>query len=131
MNYLNNPNFNDQNTIVFGHNIYYSNIMFGTLNNLLQENWYKNAKDISIYYDTLYDELEFEVISIYKIKVTDDYLQANFESDDAYMNFISMIKERSVFKSDTPIHADDKLLTLSTCLQNDRRLVVHAVLRKK
>ena len=130
MNYSNNPDLRDQNTIIFGHNIYYSNVMFGTLNNLLNENWYKNYKDISIYYDTLYNELQFEVFSIYKIKVTDDYLQTNFENEQEYLNFIAMLKERSIFKSDTPIHGDDKIITLSTCLQNDRRLVVHAVLKK-
>ena len=74
--------------------------------------------------------MEFEVFSVYKIKVTDDYLQTSFESDNEFLEFISMLKERSIFQSDTPIHADDKIITLSTCLQNDRRLVVHAVLRK-
>lgn len=130
MNYSNKPDLSDQNTIIFGHNIYYSTVMFGTLNNLLNENWYSNANNISIFYDTLYRELEFEVFSVYKIKVTDDYLKTNFESENEYLDFISMIKERSIFQSDRAIHADDKIITLSTCLQNDRRLVVHAVLKK-
>ena len=130
MNYLNNPKDLDKNTIIFGHNIYYSNIMFGTLKNLTKEKWYKEAKNISIYYNTLYDEMEFEVFSVYKINVTVDYLQSGFDNENEFLDFVKMIKERSIFKSSTAIHSDDKILTLSTCLENNQRLVVHAVLKK-
>ncbi|MBR1416510.1 MAG: class B sortase [Bacilli bacterium] len=130
MNYLNNSKDLDKNTILFAHNRYYSGVMFGTLSNVAKENWYSEAKNISIYYNTMYEEMEWEVFSIYRIKVTDDYLQTSFSNDNEFLEFVSMLKERSIFQSDTPITSEDKILTLSTCVENDKRLVVHAVLRK-
>ena len=77
----------------------------------------------------MFEEHEWEVFSIYSIKVTDDYLQSDFESDEEYMNFIDMLRSRSMFQSNAIIDENDKILTLSTCVENDARLVVHAVLR--
>ena len=50
--------------------------------------------------------------------------------DEEYQKFINLIKDRSNFKFDTEVTTQDKILTLSTCLDNNRRLVVHAVLQK-
>ena len=130
MNASNNPKDLDQNTIIFAHNRFYSGVMFGTLSNLTKPNWYNEASNISIYFNTMYEELEWEVFSIYKVNVTDDYLKTNFDSDDEFNSFINTVKERSIFESNKEITSDDKILTLSTCVENDARLVVHAVLRK-
>ena len=126
----NNPNNLNKNTIIFAHNRYYSGVMFGTLNNLTKEKWYSQAKNISILYNTMTQEMEWEVFSIYRVKVTDDYLKIHFDNDEDWMNFINLLKQRSIFNSDATITAEDKILTLSTCLENDQRLVVHAVLKK-
>lgn len=126
----NNPRNLNKNTIIFAHNRYYSGVMFGTLNNLTKEKWYSQAKNISIYYNTMYQEMEWEVFSIYRVKVTDDYLKIDFDNDAEWLEFIDLLKQRSIFHSDTAITSEDKILTLSTCLENDQRLVVHAVLRK-
>ena len=120
----------NKNTILFAHNRYYSGVMFGTLSNLTKEKWYSQAKNISIFYNTLYEEFEWEVFSIYRIKVTDDYLKTTFENDTEWLDFIYMIRSRSIFTSDATVDKDDKIITLSTCLENDQRLVVHAVLKK-
>lgn len=130
LNYKNSNRYLDKNTIIFAHNRYDSGVMFGTLSRVTKKEWYEQAKNISIYYNTLYEEFEWEVFSIYNIPVTDDYLQTSFETDEEYLNFIQMIKERSIFKSDVEITKDDRILTLSTCQDTDKRLVVHAVMRK-
>lgn len=130
MHYLNVPQNLDKNTILFAHNRYYSGVMFGTLSNVTKKDWYENASNISIYYNTLYDEYEWEVFSIYKIDITDDYLKTIFKTDSDWLQFIEMIRDRSMFKSDAVVGVNDKIITLSTCLDNDQRLVVHAVLKK-
>ena len=130
MNYYNNSQKLNKNTVIFAHNRYYSGVMFGTLNRLTKEKWYSQAKNISIYYNTLYENLEWEVFSIYQVKVTDDYLRINFDSDSDWLDFIDYLKGRSIFNNDVEITKDDKILTLSTCLENDQRLVVHAVLKR-
>ena len=129
MHYENIPQELDRNTILFAHNRYYSGVMFGTLSNVSKEKWYKEAHNIRIYYNTLYEEGEYEVFSIYHINVTDDYLKNAFTSDSEWLDFVDMIRERSIFKSDAVVGADDKIITLSTCLENNQRLVVHAVKR--
>ena len=126
----NNSKDLNKNTIIFAHNRYYSGVMFGTLSNLTKEKWYSQANNISIFYNTMYDEMEWEVFSIYKVKVTDDYLKVNFANDIEWLDFIDLLKQRSMFKSDATITTEDKIITLSTCLENDQRLVVHAVLKK-
>ena len=44
--------------------------------------------------------------------------------------FFKMLKERSEVELSTKVTVDDKILTLSTCLDNNQRFVVHAVLMK-
>ncbi len=129
MNYTNNIQNLDKNTILFAHNRFYSGVMFGTLNNLAKEEWYSNAKSTRITFNTMFDEGQWEVFSVYNIKVTDDYLRTSFDSDEDFLNFVDMLRQRSIFQSDTIIDENDKILTLSTCVENDKRLVVHAVLR--
>ena len=130
MHYLNNDTTLDKNTILFAHNRYYSGLMFGTLNNVNNEDWYSNTEENLITFNTIYNNYQWEVFSIYSIKVTADYLKTIFDSDEEWLEFIDLLKSRSVFTSDIEIGPDDKILTLSTCLENNKRLVVHAVLRK-
>ena len=72
--------------------------------------------------------MTWKVFSIYSIDVTSDYLYINFENDENYQNFINLVKGRSNYQFNTEVTTNDKILTLSTCLDNDKRLVVHAVL---
>ena len=124
----NNKNSLDQNTIIYGHNRFYSGVMFGTLGNVLKEEWYSNPENLIITFNTLYGEYSWKIFSIYSNPSNGDYLITKFDSDIEYSNFINMIKDRSIFNNDVEVNVDDKILTLSTCLENDKRLVVHAVL---
>lgn len=130
MHYYNSTHNLDKNTIIFAHNRFYSGIMFGTLNEVTKDTWYNNTKENLITFNTLYDNMQFEVFSIYKTSITADYLKTTFDSDLEWNNFIKMIRERSMFQNNVNVGTNDKIITLSTCLDNDTRLVVHAVLRK-
>lgn len=130
MHYYNSTHNLDKNTIIFAHNRFYSGIMFGTLNEVTKDTWYNNTKENLITFNTLYDNMQFEVFSIYKTNITADYLKTTFDSDLEWNNFIKMIRERSMFQNNVNVGTNDKIITLSTCLDNDTRLVVHAVLRK-
>ena len=128
MDYRNNPENLDDNTIIYAHNRYYSGVMFGTLNKVTKESWYKNEENLYITYNTLYNNLKWKIFSIYSIDVTNDYLYTNFTNRDEYLSFLNKLKDRSDIELDTPISSDDKILTLSTCLDDNKRLVVHATL---
>lgn len=118
-----------QNTIIFGHNMYYSGVMFGTLYKVKQSSWYKNLGNQIIEFDTLYEKLKWQIFSIYVIPNTTDYLIANFSTDEKFQNFLNLITGRSIYDFNVPVSPKDKILTLSTCSNNGKnRLVIHAVL---
>ena len=130
MDYRNSIDELHDNTIIYAHNRYYSGVMFGTLNNVTKWKWYSVKDNLDITFNTLYEEHTWRIFSIYSLDVTSDYLYTEFETKDEYQTFIDLIANRSDIKLNTKVTSDDKILTLSTCLQGDRRLVVHAVLLK-
>ena len=118
-----------QNTIIFGHNMYYSGVMFGTLYKVKQKNWYTKEENQIIEFDTIKEKLKWKIFSIYAIPNTNDYLIANFSTKEKFQDFLTLITDRSIYVFDTPVSTDDKILTLSTCSNNGKnRLVIHAVL---
>lgn len=128
MDYRNNPKELSQNTIIFGHNMYYSGVMFGTLYKTKQSNWYTNLDNQIITFNTLYENIEWRIFSIYVVPITNDYLITNFSTAEKYQSFINTITERSIYNFGVPVSTNDKILTLSTCSNNGKnRLVIHAV----
>ena len=119
----------DKNNIIYGHNMYYSGIMFGTLYKCANKSWYTNPDNQIITYNTLYENMKFQIFSIYRVPETNDYLKVFFDDDSDFLEFIDMISSRSIYDFNVPIDADDKIITLSTCSNNGtKRLVIHAVL---
>lgn len=118
----------DKNTIIYGHNRFNNGVMFGTLGNVLRKSWYTNPDNLVITFNTMYGEFKWQIFSIYPNPSNGDYLYTEFDSDIEYTNFLNMIRERSINDFGVMPDANDKILTLSTCLDNTRRLVVHAVL---
>lgn len=117
------------NTIIFGHNMYYSGVMFGTLYKTKQSSWYTNPENQIIEFDTLYDKMKWQIFSIYTTEITNDYLIADFSTEEKFQDFINLITNRSKYEFNTPVSTKDKILTLSTCSDNgQKRLVIHAVL---
>ena len=104
--------------------------MFGTLQNTMKSNWYKNPDNLIISFKTLYHNYEFKVFSIYKIRKTNDYLNIKFIDDDVKLDFLNMLKNRSIFDFGYIPNKQDKILTLSTCADENNRIVLHAVLKK-
>lgn len=131
MDYRNNATSLDKNTIIYGHNIYYSDIMFATLTNVTKKKWRDNEDNHYITFNTLEENLQWKIFSVYSIKKTSDYLKKDFNNDKEWLDFVNMLTDRSDYDFGTTVKADDKILTLSTCLENDRRLVIHAVLEKR
>lgn len=118
-------NENSRNTIIYGHAAL-SGIMFGTLHNTVYPYWYNNEYN-TIKLTTLDNEYKYRVFSIYKLEETSDYLRVNFNSDEDFLEYTNMIKERSIHDFQIEIKPTDKIITLSTCSGNNRRLVLHAV----
>ena len=131
MDYRNNPDELNENTIIYGHNLA-NQTMFGTLRYALNSYWYNKSANQIITFNTPNANMKFQIFSIYTIPTTNDYLDVTFPSVSAYQEYIDLVKGRSIYDFNVEVTPDDKLLTLSTCANgNDKRLVVHAKLIKE
>ena len=130
LDYRNNINQSEKNTILYAHGRVDST-MFGTLRTIFSSNWYKNKYNHVIKMSTEKENTLWQVFSVYRIKTTSDYLKTQFKNDDEYLSFLNMLKERSQYKFDTKFDKNTQIITLSTCYNKSDKVVMHAKLIKK
>lgn len=132
MDYRNNVQDLNQNTILYGHAMKNST-MFGSLKNYLNQQ-YANEHRV-IYLDTLYEGYDVEVFAAYETTIDFYYIETEFTSDDTFLKFIDEIQTRSAIEMNVEIGPEDKILTLSTCkdsvMSDDHRFVVQGKLVKR
>ena len=125
--YKNKFNGEDKNIVIYGHNMR-DNSMFGTLENVLKDEWYNNESNKYITFVTENEYSIYEVFSVYQIEKEDYYIKTNFNSDKEFEDFFQKIKERSIKDFNIDILKKNNILTLSTCANNNKyRVVLHAV----
>ncbi len=125
LDYRSDMSKNEKNTIIYGHNRL-DESMFGTLKNLTKEDYLKNNEHY-IYVETPDANYKYEIFSIYRIDTTDDYIKTNF-SDEELSSWLNVLKNRSIYNFNVAISKEDNILTLSTCSNKNKKLVVHAKL---
>lgn len=129
MDYRNSIDLSDDNTIFYGHNLA-NKTSFGSLSNALTKEWFDKSNH---YIEVLSEDGKhiYEVFSSYTINPEVYYLQNNFNNKEEYLNFLTTLKERSKFDFNVDVDKNDKIITLSTCTNdNKNRNVVHAKLVK-
>lgn len=130
MDYRNKLDGNDKNIIMYGHNRR-DGIMFGTLKNVLTEDWFKKEENRYVELVLPDKTLVYDVFSVYKIRVEDKYIMTSFEKGE-FLEFIEEMKNRSLYNFKIDVSEDDQILTLSTCILFDEyRLVLHAKLKEE
>lgn len=127
MDYRNSGTELDQQTVIYGHYMK-DNSMFGQLKKYLDSEFYKKRKTIQT--DFQGSTYEWEIFSIY---VSDDSDPLEVESVDSYLDYITSLKERSLYSTETNVGEEDRILTLSTCTNEveTERMIVHAKLINK
>ena len=130
LDYRNNSNLTDKNNIIYAHGRYDST-MFGSLRKSLTNGWLNNTDNYIIKISTPYENTMWQVFSIYRIQPTSDYLKINFNSDDDFSQFASVLINRSEHNFNTNVSLTDRIVTLSTCYDESKRIVIHAKLIKK
>lgn len=118
MDYQNNLNPLDRNTIVFGHNMGGpSTLMFSQLTKYKKQNYWE--KHQTLQFDTPYRTGTWQVLAVCHLDVGTleqfNFLQQDFISDDAFLSFVQSLKARALFETDVYAPADGRLLTLVTC----------------
>lgn len=129
MDYRNNLTNLDKNTILYAHGRV-NRTMFGSLNDILKNDWIKNKDNYVIRIVTDKETSLWQIFSVYHLPTTSDYLKINFTNDDEFLKFAETLENRSLFDFKTSINKDDKILTLSTCYNKNDKMVVHAKLIK-
>lgn len=129
--YRNNLDSLNPNTVIYGHGRI-DNTMFGSLKNLLNENWFNDSTNHIIKLSTPNENSIWQIFSIYTILKETYYTTTYFLNNDTYQKFIDTIIKRSNYDFSTNVNVNDKILTLSTCKDNyGNRIVIHAKLIKK
>ena len=105
--------------------------MFGSLTNALNPSWYTNTDNQIIQLSTLKYNTMWQIFSVYKIEAESYYITTDFSDNDSFATFANTMRSRSIYDFGVNITSNDKLLTLSTCYNdNGVRLVVQAKLVK-
>lgn len=116
----------DKHIVIYGHNRR-DGSMFGSLNNVLEKKWCDNKDNRKITFVTEKGNITYEVFSVYKIEKENYYTKTRFNSNDEFEEFITTLKKRSIYDFGIDVQKTDKILTLSTCANdNNFRVVVHA-----
>lgn len=121
-----------KNLIIYGHN-QKDGSRFGSLLLYKDEDYYKSNKIIR--FDTLYEEAEYEIVSVFISKIyerTEDafkyYNYTDMNSYDEFEEFSRNIKEMSLYNTNIELSYEDEYITLSTCEYSveDGRFVIVA-----
>ena len=119
-----------RNLILYGHNMN-DGSMFGELSKFLDEDFRKSHPTFS--YLTPNAAYECEIFAVYRALVDFPYVQWDFESEEAFLSYMDMVREKSYFSLDVDVKEGERILTLSTCDYyldpDDGRLVIQAVMR--
>ena len=130
LDYRNNKDFNNRNSIIYGHSRL-DKSMFGSLSKVLKKEWYNNRDNHIIRVSIDKENTLWQIFSVYKIKTESYYITTDFNNDNEYLEFLNKVKSRSIYDFNTKIDSNDKILTLSTCYSDTERTVVHAKLIKR
>lgn len=130
LDYRNTEEINSKNNILYAHGRF-DNTMFGSLKKILKNDWLKDSNNYVVKLSTETSNTLWQVFSVYRIPNTNDYIQVHFASDEEFLQFANMLKERSQYNFSTSIYPEDIILTLSTCYDDHDKVVLHAKLIKK
>ena len=123
MEHTNQPDFNDCNTLIYGHNMK-NGSMFGSLNKILEEAVYSKSRYFWIC--TPEGKYRYEIFSAYETPADGETYTLFSEPGEEFKAYLDAMKEKSALPQITiPLTGNDKVVTLSTCTANSaNRFVV-------
>lgn len=129
MDYRNRSSFQDRNVVLFGHSML-NKTMFGSLNDVWKKDFFDDENNSLIkIIDANNNSITYQIFSFYTIDKEEYYIKTDFTTDADFINFLEVIKKRSIKDFKINLTKNDKILTLSTCAGTggtDKRKVIHA-----
>lgn len=107
-----NRDFTDRNTVIYAHNVK-NGTMFMEIAKFEDPSWYADHDVIEIY--TASQNYRLYPVAGILTTGSDNYVSYAFESDDAFMNYVSRFTLNSTFQSNQTISPQDQTILLSTC----------------
>lgn len=123
-----------QHLLIHGHNMHDSS-MFGIVSgynklSMLKENGFAT-------YSTMYAPEDYVICAVLRVDPdpkSDRFFSyvgtPDFRNENAFYTFAAELKEKSIFDIPIDLHPCDGLLSLSTCIDDDRLLVVFRSIRE-
>ena len=117
-----------QNLLLHGHNMK-DGTMFGRLTQYLNLSYMKNNP--FVHYDTLWREEEYVIFAVMRVSLDvkdaeffNYFSYPKFSSDAEFAAYVRRVQLRSEYAIPIDVAPSDALLTLSTCLDDDRLVIV-------
>ncbi len=123
----NQPDFTDQNTIVYGHNMK-NGSMFGTLDKYQDKELFEQHPEFYLY---LPDKiLKYRIFSCYAGRTGSEGYRYHFPEAEDFQTFLDTVSSYRDYDTGTELSAMDRIVTLSTCVNSRRnyRYLVHGKL---
>lgn len=130
LDYQNEPDFSDANTVIYGHRMN-DGSMFASLHKFEDEAFFRENRYVYLYLPdgkvNVYDIFAANVVG-----ETDEAYTRSFADDDAFLDYLTKMKNRSAAAFNREFTAQDRIITLSTCVQyeDENRYIVQAVLER-
>lgn len=127
VDYHNQPDFTDQNTIVYGHNMK-NGSMFGTLDAYNKREVFEQHPEFYIYLPGKI--LEYRIFSCYAGRTGSEGYIYRFPEEEDFQTFLDRVSSYAAYDTGTELVVTDKVVTLSTCVSSNRnyRYLVHGKL---
>jgi len=117
LDFENRAERHDPNTVLYGHQMS-SNSMFHTLSYYSDKNFFENHR--YVIFNTIYENNVWEVFAFFKTDVSFNYIKVFFKSERDFLNLAAEMKSRSLHDSGLEVKEGDRILTLSTCTNQER-----------
>ena len=124
-----------QNLLLHGHNMK-DGTMFGRLTQYLSDDSYLRNHPF-IYFDTLWHKEQYVIFAVLNVsqkpgdtRFFNYFTHDTFASDAEFAMYIRQLQLRSAYAIPIDVEPADALLTLSTCLDDDRLVIVCRRLRE-
>lgn len=130
LDYRNNKYNLAKNNIIYAHGRR-DTTMFGSLRGILTNGWLNNTSNFTIQLSMENENTLWQIFSVYRIPTTNDYIQIEFIDNKKFLDFTNKLISRSAYNFNATVSENDVILTLSTCYDDNDKVVVHAKLIKR
>lgn len=127
MEVLNTPDFSDDNTFLYGHNMK-DKSMFAKLNQFQEEQVCRENPEFLIY--TPNGVSRYAIFSCYPAELGWDSFSCQFDDEEQYAKWLETVAERSLYETGVAPDVTQKTVTLMTCtpVGDNYRFLVHGAL---